>query len=96
MKQQRSISNFLSNFGSAVKGERRRLGLSQEELAHRSGLHRTYITDVERGVRNMTVETMAKLSKALGVSLTDLVSKAERGNETPAPPAPAEKMRPKS
>ena len=78
MKKQNSVTDFLWKFGSAIKTERRRRGWSQEELAHRSGLHRTYITDVERGVRNMTVETITKLSNALGVSMTELISKAER------------------
>lgn len=78
MKKQKAINDFLWKFGSAIKTERRRRAWSQEELAHRSGLHRTYITDVERGVRNMTVETITKLSNALGVSMTELISKAER------------------
>jgi len=59
-------------FGAAVKSERIRLGLSQETLAERADLHRTYITDVERGVRNLSLETIYKIADALGVSVRSL------------------------
>ena len=48
---------------------RKRLGVSQEELAFRAGLHRTYVSGVERGVRNPTVVILGRLAKALTVSL---------------------------
>lgn len=53
--------------GRNVKRERRRCGFSQEELAFRSDLHRTYVSGVERGVRNPTVVIVARLADALGV-----------------------------
>jgi two-component system response regulator len=56
-------------FGSAVKSRRTRLGFSQEELAWRSGLHRTYVADIERGARNPSLESIQKLARALEVSL---------------------------
>lgn len=49
-------------------------GWSQEELAERAGLHRTYVSGVERGVRNPTVTVLEKLARGLGVSMPDLVS----------------------
>jgi transcriptional regulator with XRE-family HTH domain len=49
-------------------------GLSQEELAHRSGLHRTYVGAVERGERNPTLITLAALAKGLRCSLGELVA----------------------
>ena len=55
----------------ALRGE---IGLSQDELAHRAGLHRTYVSGVERGVRNPTVTVLDKLAKALGVSLSTLLA----------------------
>ena len=53
--------------GANVRLLREKAEISQEELADRSRLHRTYISDVERGVRNPTVLVLAKIAKALGV-----------------------------
>ncbi|HAO7822484.1 TPA: helix-turn-helix transcriptional regulator [Salmonella enterica subsp. enterica serovar Rissen] len=51
--------------------------LSQEKLAEISGLHRTYIGSVERKERNVTLSTLILLSKALNVSVPDLLTKQE-------------------
>lgn len=51
---------------------RRERGYSQEELAERADLHRTYISDVERGARNLSLESMSKLARALEISLSAL------------------------
>jgi two-component system, response regulator len=59
-------------FGSVIKSKRIRLGLSQEALAERADLHRTYVTDIERGTRNLTLESIARLAGALGISLSEL------------------------
>jgi CheY-like chemotaxis protein len=64
-------------FGAAVRFERTRQGLSQENLAERASLHRTYITDIERGARNLSLETISKLSGALGLSIEALFARAE-------------------
>jgi CheY-like chemotaxis protein len=48
------------------------LGVSQEELAGRAGLHRTYICDIERGARNVSLESIEKLARALEISLATL------------------------
>ncbi|SWW71224.1 anaerobic benzoate catabolism transcriptional regulator [Klebsiella pneumoniae] len=55
--------------------------LSQEQLAEISGLHRTYIGSVERKERNVTLSTLISLSKALNVSVPDLLTKQESKNE---------------
>ena len=47
---------------------------SQEELADRAGLHRTYVSGVERGVRNPTITIVAALAKALGVPPAELLA----------------------
>ncbi len=64
---------ILETFGKAVAARRRELGLSQESLAERSGLHRTYIGSVERGERNPTLKSIVKIACALGVDSGDLV-----------------------
>lgn len=60
-----------------VKSFRRRCGLSQEELAHAAGLHRTYVSGIERGIRNPSISIVAKLAVALGVEPADLLSSKE-------------------
>lgn len=52
---------------------RREAGLSQEELADRSGVHQTYLSGVERGVRNPTVTVLQKIAVALGLDIDELV-----------------------
>jgi len=56
-----------------IKRLRAEKGLSQEELADLAGLHRTYISSVERAVRNPTVTVLAKIAAGLGVPLATLV-----------------------
>lgn len=60
--------------GETVKAFRRRLGLTQEELAWRANLHRTYIADIERGARNVTLRSMESLAKALEITVGELLS----------------------
>jgi ribosome-binding protein aMBF1 (putative translation factor) len=59
-------------FGERIKRLRISVGLSQEELAFRSGLHRNYISDVERGRRNISLRALDKLANGLGIALRDL------------------------
>lgn len=66
-------------FGTAIKSKRSELGISQEELADRSGLHRTYISDVERGARNLSLESIDKLARALELSIAGLFERANDG-----------------
>lgn len=72
------------HFGSAIKQKRTELGISQEELADRAGLHRTYISDVERGMRNISLESIEKLAAALQHSISGLFAQA--GTSGPPPP----------
>lgn len=82
MKRTNTLEGLLLNLGSVVKSQREQLGITQEELARRAGLHRTYITDVEGGKRNITIESMLKLASALNVSIADIFSKAEKKGTT--------------
>ncbi len=59
-------------FGKAVREKRVFLGISQEELGDRAGLHRTYISDVERGARNVSLGSIDKLATALEISISTL------------------------
>ena len=68
-----SGTDVSQQFGEAVRRRRLALAMSQEELADLSGLHRTYISDVERATRNVTLKTAARLAAALRVSLPMLL-----------------------
>jgi transcriptional regulator with XRE-family HTH domain len=60
-------------FGAAVRRLREQAGISQEELADRCGLHRTYVGSVERGERNVSLDNVVRLAKALSVSASELM-----------------------
>lgn len=66
------MENILKNFGQRVREERTKLGLSQEELATRAGVHRTYIGMVERAEKNITLANIYKISKALKIPISEL------------------------
>jgi transcriptional regulator with XRE-family HTH domain len=69
---QKGELSIKQRFGLAIKQRRGELGISQEELAFRSGLHRTYISDIERGSRNLSLENIEKLAKALEITISTL------------------------
>lgn len=69
---------FLRAFGQVVQERRKDLHLSQEELADRAELHRTYIGDIERGVRNVALRNVYRLAQALDTSPGDLMSETDR------------------
>jgi len=59
-------------FGRAVRRVREEQGINQEEAAERCGLHRTYYSGIERGVRNVSLVNIEKLSKGLKTPLPEL------------------------
>ena len=61
------VSALASEFGRRVRQRRTELGLSQEKLAERAGLHWTFVGQIERGRRNLTLHNIAKLARALDV-----------------------------
>lgn len=63
--------------GQRIKELRHELGLSQEALGNKAGVDRTYVTDVENGRRNVSVEVLEKLIKALEVSFQDFFTAKE-------------------
>jgi len=62
----------LVKFGEKVKKERLKKNLSQEELAARAGVHRTYIGMIERAEKNITLGNIARIAKALDLKIIDL------------------------
>lgn len=62
----------LSKFGLNVARLRAAKGFSQEKLAEKAGIDRTYVSGIERGVRNPGIKTVLQIAKALGVSITEL------------------------
>ncbi len=63
---------ILEKFGQKIREERLKQGLSQEELAAKAGVHRTYIGMIERAEKNITLENIERLALALKISLTDI------------------------
>ena len=64
-------------FGVALRSARRTRGWSQEALAERAGLHPTFVSLLERGLRQPSLETVLRLSRALGVPVGELVGPVE-------------------
>lgn len=68
------MDSSTSAFGGHVRSLRLGLGLSQEEVAHRAGLHVTYLSGIERGVRNPSLKNIRRVAMALGVGVGELFS----------------------
>lgn len=66
------MSWILKQFGKNVAKIRKKKKLSQEKLAEKANIHRTYIGQIEQGKRNIALKNVAKIAKALGVSVKDL------------------------
>ncbi|HUN24429.1 MAG TPA: helix-turn-helix transcriptional regulator [Anaerolineales bacterium] len=64
---------ILEKFGQKVRDERLKQNLSQEELAAKAGIHRTYIGMIERAEKNITLLNIEKISKALGIPISKLL-----------------------
>jgi transcriptional regulator with XRE-family HTH domain len=64
--------------GGAIRAAREELGISQEALADRVGVHRTYMGGIERGERNPSYTNLVRIANALGVKLSALLARAER------------------
>ncbi len=67
-----SKQEILIKFGEKVRITRKEKGLSQEELAHKANLHRTYIGMIERAEKNITLVNIEKVANALEISIKDL------------------------
>jgi transcriptional regulator with XRE-family HTH domain len=76
-KRKGSVSDPCASLGRAIRRRREDVGLSQEELGHLSRLHRTYVGSVERGERNLTLNSLIAISRALQLAPHQLLQRAE-------------------
>lgn len=75
-------ADLQTRLGAVVRACRHRLGITQEELAWRAGIHRTYLADIERGKRNVTLRTVANLSVTLQITVGHLFAHVTPPPET--------------
>lgn len=74
----KSKRQVLLALGKLVKSKRTKLGISQEELGFQSDLDRTYISGIERGIRNPSLTALVALAKGLGISVSELLFELEK------------------
>lgn len=67
------MSTLQERFGQKVRAVRKKKGVSQEKMAQLAGIDRTYASGIERGLRNVSLSTVEKLAKALGVKMARLM-----------------------
>lgn len=72
--QNSHVQQLLLKLGKRVRALRLDRGWTQEELAHRSGLNRSYMSEVERGRSDVSLSTLQKIARPLGISLAELLS----------------------
>jgi transcriptional regulator with XRE-family HTH domain len=83
------VLNGRAVLAARVKSMRTERHLSQETLAERAGMHRTYLSSIERGRRNVPLDTVCRLAWALGVEVRDLLTEGRGdGGGRAAPRAP--------
>jgi len=73
-----------NRLAAVVKSYRQKLGITQEELAWRASMHRTYLADIERGARNITLRSIENLAQALQLSIEGLLAGAAAPGAEPA------------
>lgn len=71
-------SSFHLAFGRAIREARHELGISQEELALRADIQRSYLGGIERGERNPSLTNIVKIARTLGIAPSEILSRAER------------------
>jgi transcriptional regulator with XRE-family HTH domain len=81
LRNRRGATKLGERLGKRVRSIRQRKVWSLEELAERAGMHVTYLSSIERGHRNPTLNVIASLARALAVTLSDLVAGVEKGGE---------------
>ncbi len=79
----------MTTVGLRVKQRRRELGLSQDALAQRAGISKSFLSDLETGKRSLGAETLLDLGRAMGLSLDYLMTGKESSNQRPEVQIPA-------
>jgi transcriptional regulator with XRE-family HTH domain len=82
MSYETSEKQFLQKLGQRIRSLREAKGLSQEKLSFECGLHRTYISSVERGERNIAIINLKKIASSLDVSLSQLFDGLDSNEDT--------------
>lgn len=77
MAKTRPIPDIRERFGDAVRARREELELTQEEFAERAHIHRTYLSDIERGRRNISLVNIEHVADALELRLSELFKMVE-------------------
>ena len=70
-----NVNSIVISFGNTVRKLRIERGISQEDFAELCELHRTYISDIELGKRNVSLENIAKIANALEISISELFAR---------------------
>jgi transcriptional regulator with XRE-family HTH domain len=78
MKKRRSTLGICERFGYVVKVRREALALTQEDLAEKASIHRTYLSDVERGTRNVSLINIERIASALSLPVSELFRQIEK------------------
>ena len=73
-----AVRSLQEQFGKAIRRRREALGISQEDLADQAGIHRTYQSQIERGIANPSLSKIEALAEALGSSVSSIFKEAER------------------
>ena len=76
--RKRAKPDIRERFGFAVRTRREELDLTQEEFAERAGIHRTYLSDIERGTRNLSLVNIERVAAALVLPMSELFRLVER------------------
>ena len=77
------VQNLQTVLGGRIRELRSKKGFSQESFADHCGLHRTYMGGIERGERNLTIQTVATVAKGLGLTISELFADIEKQMEPP-------------
>ena len=83
------MENELVALGRNIRTARKILNISQEELAFRCELHRTYLSDIERGVRNLSFSSLVALARGLGSTVSELTQNISHRLDPPGQPGSA-------